>query len=483
MTTMSDLDAESAPTARSGSVTDAHGNAMTGDAAAVERYDTAIDHLLRFRVDVLDTVAELAEHHGDVPMTHVLIGHLSLSSTDPADLDDARAAIAALSTLRLNDRERAHAEALSAWAAGDWAGASHRLDDLLVRWPTDMLALQFGHQLDFFLGDAQNLRDRVGRSIGALEAGHPHDGFVSGMYSFGLEEWGTYDDAEEAGMAALAAHPDDVWAVHAVAHVHEMRGDVDRGIRFMAERIDDWSDGNLFTVHLWWHYALYLLEAGRVDEVLGIYDQRVHHAGSDGVPIEMLDASALLWRLRLAGIDTGDRFAALAPAWERIAQADPWYVFNDAHAAMAFCGADRLDDARRLLGRLDRSLDDPAATGTNRMMTETAGLGVARALLAHTESRHDDVVAELAPIRRQVHRFGGSHAQRDAVEQTLLDSAVRSGQLELAQALVRERLGRRPSSVFGWTMRSRIAVARGDHGDADAALATANGWRERFATV
>jgi tetratricopeptide (TPR) repeat protein len=416
-------------------------------------------------------------------MTHVLIGHLSLSSTDPADLDDARAAISALSTLRLNDRERAHAEALSAWASGDWGGASRRLDDLLVRWPTDMLALQFGHQLDFFLGDAQNLRDRVGRSIGALGAGHPHEGFVSGMHSFGLEEWGTYDAAEEAGMAAVAAHPDDVWSVHAVAHVHEMRGDVERGIRFMAERIDDWSDGNLFTVHLWWHYALYLLEAGQVDEVLEIYDQRVHHAESDGVPLEMLDASALLWRLRLAGIDTGDRFTALAAAWERIAQADPWYVFNDAHAAMAFCGADRLDDARRLVGRLGRSLEDPAASGTNQMMTEVAGLGVARALLAHAESRHDDVVAELAPIRRQVHRFGGSHAQRDAVEQTLLDSAVRSGRLELAQALVRERLSRRPTSVFGWTMRSRIADARGDEGAAATALASVASWRERLAAA
>lgn len=167
----------------------------------------------------------------------------------------------------------------------------------------------------------------------------------------------------------------------------------------------------------------------------------------------------------------------------RIADADPWYVFNDAHAAMAFCVADRLDDTRRLVGRLERSLDDPAETGTNRTMTELVGLGVTRALLAHTESRHDDVVAELAPIRRQVHRFGGSHAQRDAVEQTLLDSAVRSGQLGLARALVRERLSRRPSSVFGWTMRARIDDARGDRAGADTSLSTANGWRARFAAV
>ena len=91
------------------------------------------------------------------------------------------------------------------------------------------------------------------------------------------------------------------------------------------------------------------------------------------------------------------------------------------------------------------------------------------------------MASELTPIRRQVHRFGGSHAQRDVVEQTLLDSAVRSGQLDLAQALVRERLSRRDSSVFGWTMRSKIAGARGDHDGAASALTTAKRHGERFA--
>ena len=46
---------------------------------------------------------------------------------------------------------------------------------------TALLALAIGHQLDFFLGDAGNLRDRVGRSLPELDPHHPHVGFVRGM--------------------------------------------------------------------------------------------------------------------------------------------------------------------------------------------------------------------------------------------------------------------------------------------------------------
>ena len=181
------------------------------------------------------------------------------------------------------------------------------------------------------------------------------------MQSFGLEEIGTYDAALEDGLAAVDAHPDDVWAIHAVAHVNEMRGDVDTGIRFMTERESDWGIGNFFAVHLWWHLALYLLEAGRIADVLRIYDASIHNESSDGTPLEMLDASALLWRLRLDGLDTGVRFPALA-AWSNRVDDEPWYVFNDVHAVIALCGAERLDEARSRGGSTGRYVakDHPA---------------------------------------------------------------------------------------------------------------------------
>jgi tetratricopeptide (TPR) repeat protein len=386
-----------------------------------------------------------------------------------------------MSSIELNDRERAHAEAIGAWLVGDWTGASSALDDLLTRWPTDVLALIIGHQLDFFLGDAPNLRDRPLRALYAMGDDDPHAGFVRGMAAFGLEEAGHYGQALDAGLAAVAANPDDVWAIHAVVHTHEMQGQVDAGIQFLLSDDTRWESGNLFTVHNWWHLGLYHLEAGRPERALDVYDSEIHHSGSAGVPMEMLDASALLWRLVLDGADTGDRFSPLADAWAAKSASTPWYSFNDLHAVMAFAGAGRRDDAAAVVDDRERWLD--GATGTNAWMTAEVGLPACRAVLAFGDGRYDDVVDELMPIRRILNRFGGSHAQRDAMHRTLLEAALRGGRFELARALTSERLGVRESSVYGWTQRARALRGLGDIAGAENAERRAGEHRRRFAAV
>jgi tetratricopeptide (TPR) repeat protein len=466
-----------APSAALGSGTDAHGNPMSGDADTIRLYDRAIDRLVRYDPEAVDLATQLAGQEAPVPMAHALIAYLHLMSTDPADLGTARDAYEALTAADCNAREQAHAAAIGAWQGGDWTGAARRLDDLLIRWPGDLLALMIGHILDFFLGDAQNLRDRPIRSLREL-GDHPHAPFVRGMTAFGLEEAGHYGQALEAGMSAVEANADDVWAIHAVAHTFEMQGRVDEGIAFMTSPDTLWESGNLFTVHNWWHLAIYLLEAGRPDRSLAIYDAEIHNAGSLGVPIEMLDASALLWRMLLDGTDTGGRFAALADAWATKATAEPWYVFNDLHATMALVGAGRTKDAHAVVDRLDRWLD--VGSGTNARMTAEIGLPTCRAVVAFAEDRHTDVIADLLPIRRTLQHFGGSHAQRDALQRTLLESALRSGRFELARALTAERLGVRETSVYGWTQRARALQGLGDTKAAAAARERATTYRTRF---
>jgi hypothetical protein len=451
---------------------------MTGDADTIDLYARAIDRLLRFDPEVLDLATQLAGADDPVPMAHVLMAYLHLMGTDPDDLATARTAYESLRATGGNERERAHADAIGAWLEGDWIGAQRRLEDLLIRWPTDLLALFIGHQLDFFVGDAQTLRDRPIRTLRALDAEHPYAPFVQGMAAFGLEEAGHYGQALDAGLAAVAANPDDVWGVHAVVHTYEMLGRVDDGIRFLRSDDTRWESGNLFTVHNWWHLALYELEAQRPERSLAIYDAEVHHAGSACVPIEMLDASALLWRLRLDGIDTGDRFGVLADAWAPKAANEPWYVFNDLHAVMAFAGAGRLSEAHELIGRLDHWLD--SAGGTNARMTAEIGLPTCRAAVAFVEERYGDVIAELFPIRRIFARFGGSHAQRDALQRTLLEAALRARRYELAAALTAERLGIREVGTYSWAQRARALRGLGDGQGAVAADARVVEARERF---
>lgn len=446
--------------------TDVHGNAMTGSPEAIAAYGLGLDRLLRFDVDLLVSLEELLSQHAEAPMAHVWCAYLCLSATDPNTLDDARAFASALEALPKNEREQAHAAVIERWLAGDWHAAARGLDDLLQRWPTDLLALFIGQQLDFFVGDARNLRDRIGRSLGALPADHPHHAYVLGMHAFGLEECGTYDAALDAGLAALDGHADDVWATHAIAHVHEMRGDVAQGTTFLRATEEHWGDGNLFTVHLWWHLALYELESGRHDQVFEIYDTRVHHATSQDVPLELVDASALLWRLRLDGVDVGNRFDAVADGWGDRAEGLRWYAFNDVHTTMALVGAGRLPEARRLVDHMARSLADGPGGRSNRAMTAEAGLPAARALLAHAEDRHADVVAELLPVRHWLITIGGSNAQRDVLERTLVDSAIASGQHDLAAALLRERLAQRDTSSFAWRRQVRLRSLQAEFGSA-----------------
>jgi hypothetical protein len=461
--------------------TDTHGNAMTGDADTVELYDRAIGHLLAFDPEVVALATELASADEPVPMAHALLGYLHLMSTDARDVAVGREAAAAIRAGSANERERQHAEAIDAWAAGDWHGAARRLDDLLQRWPTDLLALMQGHAIDFFVGDAQNLRDRPLRSRLELDPAHPHFGFIEGMAAFGLEEAGHYGQAEAAGLAAVAAHPRDVWAIHAVTHVYEMTGQVDTGIRFLADRIADWGAGNLFTVHNWWHLAVFHLEAGQIDRVLGIYDAEVHPDGAEDVLLEMVDAAALLWRLRLEGRPEEARFARLADTWTSKSQDEPWYAFNDLHATMALVGAGRMDEARSVIARMEQWLG--SGQGSNVRMTAEIGLPAARSIVAFAEERYEDVIAELAPIRRVFSHFGGSHAQRDVLQRTLLESALRAGCFDMARGLTAERLGARDTSVYGWSQRARVLRALGDDADAKEADGRADRYRTQFAAA
>ncbi len=457
---------------------DAHNNPMTGDTDTIDLYDRALDRFVRFHPDVVDLATELTTPDAPAPMSMALMAYLNLMSTDADDLDAVRPLWNALSQTDSNEREQAHCAAIGDWLHGNWHDASARLDDLLSRWPTDLLALMLGHQLDFFLGDAQNLRDRPVRSLREFEPDHPHTEFVRGMSAFGLEESGHYGQALDAGLAAVDANPDDVWGIHAVVHTYEMQGRVDEGIGFLSSDTTQWESGNLFTVHNWWHLALYHLEAGRPERSLAIYDAEIYHAGSAGVPIEMLDASALLWRLLLDGIDTGDRFAPLANAWSAKVSDDPWYAFNDLHAAIAFAGADRRDDIRSLIETQQRWIE--TADGSNARMTAEIGLPACRAVLAFVEKRDDDVIAELLPIRRTLNHFGGSHAQRDALQRTLLESALRAGRYELARALTSERLGARESSVYSWNQRARALRGLGDSVAAETAQQRAAAYRAGF---
>jgi len=460
---------------------DSQGLSLTGSGEAVAAYDRAIEHLIRFQPAVVDAAAEAAADPGCV-MGRVFGAYLGLMSTEEGAVAAARAALGPADgdDSALLPRERAHLAAARRWIAGDMAGAGALLGDISVRYPRDLLALFVGHQIDFFRGDAVNLRDRIGRALTAWGARDPQSGFLYGMYAFGLEECNQYGQSAEAGQRAVELNPDDVWGIHAVVHTYEMQGQVPAGVRFMRERRSDWSKGNFLNVHNSWHYALYLLQAGNSAGALAVYDQFLHHGGSEDIALELLDATALLWRLWLEGTPAGDRWRPLAEAWARLL-APGFYPFNDMHAIMAFIGNGELGRAWEVVAELERVVraDGQATSGpptsgpptTGWAMTAAVGLPVCRSLAYFGAGQYEQVLGELLPIRTRIHEFGGSHAQRDAVERTLLEAAIRAGRMDLASALVSERLSVRECSTYAWSKRAFLLAMTGDRAGAAAAAA------------
>ncbi len=313
------------------------------------------------------------------------------------------------------------------------------------------------------------LRDRVAQVLPHWSATVPGRGYVLGMHAFGLEETGLYDRAEDTGRKALDSNRRDPWAVHAVAHVMEMQGRIRDGMEFLSARAPDWSVGNGLAYHNWWHLALHHLEFAEYDRVLEIFDTRIRPAETS-VALEMLDASALLWRLSLRGVDVGSRWQSLATSWQPIA-GDRFYAFNDVHAVMAFVGAGDWARVESVIAGLEQAA---AESGTNGMMSREVGLPLARALAAFGRQDYSAAVDLLLPIRPNAHRFGGSHAQRDLLHLTALEAALRAGRSSLARALAAERTDLKRTSPFNWRLAARALKAQGLEDDARQALANAD---------
>ncbi len=171
--------------------------------------------------------------------------------------------------------------------------------------------------------------------------------------------------------------------------------------------------------------------------------------------LPLLDAVALLWRMHLRGLDVGNRWAELADLYEKDDE-DGFYAFNDMHAMLALVAAGRSSAAATRLAAMESAAE---GQGTNAMMLRLAGVPVARAIQAFGQERYGEVVDHLMPVRYRAYVFGGSHAQRDVVQRTLIEAALRNGNKALAIALSNERTSLKPHCPFSWQLHER-AIAQ-----------------------
>ena len=428
---------------------DAQGHHLSG---ATETIITAYDQAVRaFNLVHGDAVGLFDTARRDAPefaMAHLGKAWVFTVANDPGLRAQAEALVETARKLSLNEREDAHLAALSHLCEGARAAAVGVLDRHLMRYPFDLVAHQGAALTDGFLGRFHLIRDRSARALPLWSKDQPGYGTLLALHGFGLEEAGDYARAEDESRAAAELEPLSFWPHHTVSHVMEMTGRPEDGLGWMAAREALWSTpGHLNQVHIWWHKALFHLELGQHEAALAIYDGPLR-ATQRPVALSLTNASALLWRLDTlgcdpSGLDLGDRWRDLAALWEGHADGK-CLVFADIHAAMAELGSGRETAVERRLA----AMRETAAGGAEAaQLYRRVGIPVVEGLRAFRRGAYAEAVDLLLPARFDLWQIGGSHAQRDVVNWTLTEAAIRAGLRDVALSFAHERLATRPRSA------------------------------------
>ncbi|MBC7663178.1 MAG: tetratricopeptide repeat protein, partial [Caulobacter sp.] len=252
----------------------------TSSRAAADHADEALWQMMTFADTPRLALQAACEADAGWTLPLLLDAGFRLGLNQPDDREVARDLLASAAALAsgASARERAHLDALTRLQDGRVSAALRIWDDLLLEHPRDALALHWAHQWDHARGDSTSMRLRPARALPEWDDADPLFPCVLGLYAFGLAECHQVALAEDLGRRAIAlaqAQRADAdpparvpWAVHAVTHAMEMQGRFDDGAIWLRQQQTGWTDGTLFASHLWWHLALFRLEALDVNGAL-----------------------------------------------------------------------------------------------------------------------------------------------------------------------------------------------------------------------
>lgn len=338
----------------------------------------------------------------------------------------------------ISEREQSFLLALEQWFAGRPSQSAQTLSIVLKRWPHDALAMKLQHAILFMLGEAKAMRKALEGVEPAYHAKHPALGYFMGCYSFALEETGDYERAEHYGLHGLDLNPDDAWGLHAVTHVYDMTGNAKKGITWLKANEHAWQHCNNFRYHVWWHLALMHLDVGNIEEVFRLYDTEIRIDKTDDYR-DISNATSLLSRLELEGIDVGNRWEELIEICEKRTD-DTTLAFADLHYMLALCASENSTSASNLRQKMEQCVNSPH--DLKRAISDP-GLSAAKGLEAFREENYNTAYSFLRQARQNMHAIGGSHAQRDIFERITIEAAIRAGLLTQAKADLKDRETRR----------------------------------------
>ncbi|MGJ8612311.1 MAG: tetratricopeptide repeat protein [Octadecabacter sp.] len=385
------------------------------------------DHLMT----LLDRAPDFAMGHAIKGLACLMLGRREVVQ---AAHDASANAQSALALGGATERERLWCRALQDWLAGKPTAAITRMEAAMALNPADTISMKMSHGIRFILGDNHGMLRSVRRALPAHGPDHPLYGYILGCHSFALEETGDYAGAERVGLRGLQFANDDAWGLHAVTHVYDMTHRTKSGLALIDENTGVWSHCNNFRFHVWWHKALLHLDQCDYGTALDLYDTKIRDEKTDDFR-DFSNASSLLIRLELEGVDVGDRWVELADLAEKRTD-DGCLVFADMHYMLALVGENRPDAAARMTARVAKTAqesDEMAAIMT------TPGLSTSRGLEAFGEADYSTAFAHLKAAQPHFKAMGGSHAQRDVFERLTIEAGLRSGRLADTETLLLDR--------------------------------------------
>ena len=412
------------------------GLAITANAEASIAYDDALGKVLR-----VESGAERSLRAAVAADPGFAVGYAALAllgHEGGADVDVAEALLAAHAhAARGDERERSLVHTVTARVTGTRAQGERAVRAHLAAHPRDALVLSAAVPTIAFSG-VTDIQQEAWELVEGLAPAYGQDWWYAGMLAFVRQEQGRYDEADALAGAALAVQPSSGHAVHAQTHVYYESGQHRAGLDWLDGWIRAHGRSSTHRAHFSWHAALHELSLGDVDAVRLRYQRELAPPHVSGVRA-LVDSASLLWRCRvtaswpedlpLAGLlhDVGDDLL------ER-----PGTPFTAMHAALALAAA-------RDVGALAR-LRRHAAASSDRVMSDVV-VTLCEALEAVVEQRWAEAVRTLRLLGPWLTQLGGSAAQREILEDTLLDALVHAGRCDEARLLLTARLDRRQSAL------------------------------------
>jgi tetratricopeptide (TPR) repeat protein len=407
----------------------------TGSATARDAYLQGCEAKLTMYPGAIEGFERAIAADPGFALAHVARAHVLLERGDVAA---ARAAMATANSLTagLSEREASHVAFFDLLVAGDAEAALSAVLAHVGAWPRDALVLATTAFTNGLIGSS----GRAGQKrmllefLDGLAPSYGDDWWFTAHHGMALSENGQRDAARPKIDRSLAQNPNNPWAAHARAHLCYEEADPNAARAFLASWLTTYPRSGLLYSHLSWHLALGDLEAGDPAAAYRLFREAFSPDVHTGPPrAKVNDAVSFLWRWELAGHPRD------AEAWRMIhdfansAAARAGVAFSDMHIALAqvVAGNDAAVEARA------RQMDELARQG--RYPSGRCVPAVSRAFAAFERRDFSAAIDALEPIAGELERIGGSRAQLDLVEFTLVKAYLSADRLADARRMLSVR--------------------------------------------